>query len=202
MSQPRPTPSTPSPLELGDYFEAKYRANDDPWDYATSPYEAHKYAQTLAALPRPRYARALEIGCSVGVFTRLLAARCGDLLALDIAPSAVAQAQRRTADLPHVRVQRADAVQALPDGPFNLIVLAEVGYYWSPADLRRVRDAIVRHLAPGGDLVLVHWTPTIDDAHQTGDTVHAAFLDLERTTLVPLHHARFATFRLDVLRRV
>lgn len=196
--------SRPHPLQspLHDYFEAKYVAEDDPWDYATSPYEAHKYAQTLAALPRAHYAHALEIGCSVGVFTHRLAPRCDDLLAIDIAPSAVAQAQRRTADQPQVRVQQGDAVQALPPGPYDLIVLAEVGYYWSSTNLLRVRDAIVRALAPGGDLVLVHWTPAIDDAALSGDAVHAAFLALDHGAFSALRHARFHTFRLDVLRRV
>ena len=63
------------------YFDSLYAAEADPWAFATSDYEREKYAATLAALPRPHYARALEIGCSIGVLTRMLAGRVGASLA-------------------------------------------------------------------------------------------------------------------------
>ena len=55
------------------YFDRIYQQNPDPWNFETSPYEAEKYRRTLAALPRKRYMRALEIGCSIGVLTSQLA---------------------------------------------------------------------------------------------------------------------------------
>src|SRR6478609_8966907 len=58
-----------------DYFERVYREADDPWRFASSPYEAAKYAATLAAVPRARYRNAFEIGCSIGVLTERLAGR-------------------------------------------------------------------------------------------------------------------------------
>ena len=57
-----------------DYFETLYAGNEDPWDFATSEYEAEKYARSIAALG-PTYATAFEIGCSIGVFTERLATR-------------------------------------------------------------------------------------------------------------------------------
>src|ERR1700744_4973631 len=60
----------------GEYFDLLYAQRSDPWDFATSPYEAAKYAATLAALPKPRYKNALELGCSIGVLTQQLAPRC------------------------------------------------------------------------------------------------------------------------------
>ena len=57
------------------HFEDLYRRSADPWGFASSGYEAAKYAATLAALPRDRYARGLEVGCSIGVFTAALAGR-------------------------------------------------------------------------------------------------------------------------------
>ena len=71
----------PGSLPAG-YFEALYAAAPDPWDFEGSDYERGKYAATLAALPQPRYARALEVGCSIGVLTALLAPRCDRLLAV------------------------------------------------------------------------------------------------------------------------
>ena len=55
------------------YFDRKYAFDPDPWGFATSAYEADKYRATLAALPRARYRRALEVGCSIGVLTERLA---------------------------------------------------------------------------------------------------------------------------------
>jgi ubiquinone/menaquinone biosynthesis C-methylase UbiE len=84
------------------YFDHLYQQHADPWDFASSDYEARKYRTTLAALPGARYDTALEIGCSIGVFTRMLALRCHRLLALDVASYALAQARERCIDLPHV----------------------------------------------------------------------------------------------------
>jgi len=33
-----------------DYFKDVYDAQDDPWNFETSPYEAEKYQATIAAL--------------------------------------------------------------------------------------------------------------------------------------------------------
>ena len=41
------------------------------------------YAASLGVLPRPHYPRALEIRCSLGVFTAQLAERFGRLLGVD-----------------------------------------------------------------------------------------------------------------------
>ena len=89
--------SQPVPSLTVSYFDALYAASPDPLDFETSPYEAEKYAATLAALPRPRYRRALEVGCAIGVLTALLAPRCDALLALDGAEAALDRARRRVA---------------------------------------------------------------------------------------------------------
>ena len=49
------------------YFEALYAADEDPWDFTTSAYERAKYDRTVAALGDRRFARGLEVGCSIGV---------------------------------------------------------------------------------------------------------------------------------------
>ena len=49
--------------------------------YETSAAEKARYESVLRALGPRKFDRALEIGCSVGVFTELLAPRCGELLA-------------------------------------------------------------------------------------------------------------------------
>jgi SAM-dependent methyltransferase len=181
-----------------DYFETLYDGAADPWSFATSSYEAEKYARSLAAL-RPPYARALEIGCSIGVFTRELAERCESLLALDISERALARARERCADRPQVRFARAAVPHDFPAATFDLIACCEVGYYWSDADLAATRDRIAGALRPGGDLLLVHWLPKVDDYVRDGDAVHAAFLDDTRFAPVSAHRAE--RYRLDLLVR-
>ena len=87
------------------YFDALYARDDDPWRFATSAYESEKYAATLDALPATRFANAFEVGCSIGVLTRLLATRCDALLAADVAEAALSQARARCADCAHVMVR-------------------------------------------------------------------------------------------------
>ena len=84
------------------YFDALYAGDPDPWRFADSAYERAKYDATLAALTRPRYARAFEAGCSIGVLTRDLAPRCDALLAVDAAEAPLRQARARCAGLPQV----------------------------------------------------------------------------------------------------
>jgi hypothetical protein len=110
----------------GAFFEQRYRRDPDPWQFATSPYEQRRYDITLASLPRQRYERAFEPGCSVGALTERLAARCGSLLAMDGAPTAVREARRRCAPQPHVEVCCGEVPTAWPAGGFDLILLSEL----------------------------------------------------------------------------
>lgn len=205
MPNPPPTADhrTPSGSISPAYFEQAFAEDPDPWRFATSPYEAAKYAATLGALPRPRYRRAFEVGCAIGVLTRQLAERCGRLLAVDVAPAALAQARARLADLPHVEVRRMAVPGEWPEGPlsepFDLIVVSEVGYYLGSEDLDRLRQRCAGSAAPGGHLVLVHWTGETDYP-LTGDAVHEAFLADDAWRSV--HADRAPEYRLDVLERV
>jgi len=111
----------------------------------------------LRSLPELRYSSAFEPGCSIGVLTAALATRCDALLASDIAPTAVRLARERCARLRNVRIEQADMSQSLPDGPFDLIVLSELGYYFTRAELTRITRELAARMAPGGDFVAVHW---------------------------------------------
>jgi SAM-dependent methyltransferase len=185
------------------YFDDVYRANTDPWAFTTSPYERGKYTDTLAALPRPHYPRAFEIGCSIGVLTAQLAQRCDQLLSVDVSEAALAQARQRCADLPQVTLQRLQVPQEFPEGQFDLILLSEVGYYWSKPDLARAADQMLAALPAGGQLLLVHWTPVVPDYPQTGDEVHEFFLDKARPggPLRHVHGHHADKYRLDLFER-
>jgi SAM-dependent methyltransferase len=183
------------------YFAEIYQANLDPWNFETSLYEREKYLASLAALPLQRYRRAFEIGGSIGVLTRMLADRCDRLLSTDVSPVAQARAQTRCADQPQVEFQIMQFPRETPDQTFDLIVLSEVGYYLSERDLLIARNWIVNALRHGGHLLLVHWTPWVEDYPLTGDEVHDLFLGITPAPFSPVFSSRETNYRIDVLAR-
>ena len=181
-----------------EYFEKLYERSPDPWGFETSPYERRKYERTLNVLQgRQRgYRNALEVGCSIGVFTAMLAPLCDELWGVDVSEKAVASARERLASFPHVRVARRRLPEETPEGPFDLIVASEVLYYWPKevmlAALRRLEEV----LAPGGALLAVHWRKETKTYPLQGDEVHELLLRNTRlanttTTLEP-------EYRLDL----
>ena len=196
-------PDDPSPGSLPPgYFDDVYRAKADPWDFATSPYEAAKYDATLDALPRAHYPSAFEAGCSIGVLTERLAPRCGQLLSIDVSEQALAPARERCAGLPQVRFERRYLPGEFPAETFDLILVSEVGYYLSLPDLRRLRAQCISQLKPRGHLLLVHWTPPVPDYPLTGDAVHDEFLAAAKGGCL-LHKTgrRAERYRLDLFER-
>lgn len=154
------------------HFERLAHESEDPWDYAGSEYEQAKYRRTLAALP-PRTGATLELGCSVGVFTAMLAPRTSSLLAVDFSPTALGHAARRLDGVEKVELRRLTLPEETPPGPFETIVCAEVLYYWSPDLVRDGLRRIEAALAPGGALLAVHWRGADPRRELTGDDVHA-----------------------------
>ncbi|QGV70821.1 PIG-L family deacetylase [Clavibacter nebraskensis] len=163
-------PATPSAAER---FDAAYARAEDPWRVTTRWYERRKRLATLAALPDERYGRALEIGCSIGVTTAGLAERVDELLAVDVAPTAVERARVRLADAPHVRLEVRDVGDDWPAGTFDLVVMSEIGYYLDDAAFDRVLAALPGSLGATGTLVACHWRHPEGDFRRAGDEVHA-----------------------------
>ena len=183
-----------------EYFAGLYLAKDDPWDLATKWHDQRKYAVTVASLPRPRYRRCYEPGCSIGLLTRMLAPRCDEILAVDAIDSAVRQAREAVRDFPHVRVEQAIVPAELPDGTYDLIVVGDLLYYLSTEDLDALLDGLVERLEPDGDMVAVHFRDRQHGGNYDGFNAHADLLrrpDLERR----VHHED-EWFLLDILRRV
>ncbi len=158
-----------------NYFDEVYTDNADPFRLGDNWYEDRKYALTVAALPRARYRRALEPGCSIGILTEKLAARCDALVSTDIVTSALASAGARV-DSEHVRFVEwslTESWDVVAQGEtFDLIVLSEVGYYLDELDLRAALDTAITHLEPCGTLLAVHWRHPVADYPQSGDEVH------------------------------
>ncbi len=178
-----------------EHFERVYAASDDPWSFLTSPYEAEKYDRTLAMLGAS-YENVLEIGCSIGVFTRRLAERAHRVLAVDISVRALELAAAACSDLSNVTFARCDVTRAYPEGTFDLVVIAEVAYYWSSQDFARTQTAIAGSLGAAGELLLVHFLPEDSADGWGGDAVHEAFLRDAR--FERLRGSRYERYRIDV----
>lgn len=143
----------PPPLR----FNLLYFFRKDPWNFRTSPYEMKRYERTLAVLGGKSYPRVLEIGCSEGLFTSLLAPRSGCIEAVDCSTVALGRAMKTCARYRHVHFHCLDVRKQLPPPPFHLVSCTEVLYYLgSLSAVEDLRDRLVDLLIPSGHLLLVH----------------------------------------------
>jgi LmbE family N-acetylglucosaminyl deacetylase/SAM-dependent methyltransferase len=155
-------------------FEAHYDRKPEGWDFDGSWYERRKRAVTLAALPRERYRSALELGCATGVLTAALTERADAVLGTDIAAAPLERARSRA---PLATFVQAALPDEWPDGRWDLVVMSEVGYYLSPADLDATIDRVLASLDDDGVLVACHWRHPDDEAVTSGDAVDARLTD-------------------------
>ena len=186
MSAARATPAS---------FERLYAQSPDPWDYDSSPYERGKYDATLAALDGCSYDRALEVGCSIGAFTELLADRCRSLTALDFSVRAIEIARRRLRKQAHVRIMEASFPEQAPPGRWDLVVCSEVLYYLDRETLEQATEWLQDRLLEGATVLAVDWRGPAKTEPHDGDDVH----DLLRERLVSWHvlEGRQPGYRLD-----
>jgi SAM-dependent methyltransferase len=182
------------------WFEDLYAREGDPWRFETSPYERAKYDHTLEALPAARFASALEVGCANGVLTERLAPRCDRLLAVDVSETALAAAAARCGGLPQVVLERRRLPAEAPAGPFDLVLLSEVIYYWDSDDLRAAADWLRAAVPSGGHLLLVHWTGETDYPKSGDEAVGELFAMLGDAVEVARAERR-DRYRLDLWRR-
>ncbi len=155
-----------------EFFEEKYRASRDPWNFSSSSYELNRYEEIMRLLGDRTFNHGFEPGCSIGVLTESLAGRCRHLFAMDISPTAVAKARQRCERYPNVTVVEGALPDELPRGTFDLIVFSEIGYYFERGVLAEVRDLLTERLTKQGVLIGVHWLGVSPDHLLTGDEVH------------------------------
>jgi cyclopropane fatty-acyl-phospholipid synthase-like methyltransferase len=185
-----------------DYFRGLYAKDPDPWRFATSSYERDKYAATIAALGDRPIAKAFEVGCSIGILTRQLAARCGTLLAVDVAEEALIQARENCAALANVELRKMIIPFEWPEkhGTFDLILLSEVLYFLSPEDIRRTAIRTLQSTASGGIVLLVNWLGATDypcGGDEAVEIYRAACAESMSSKL----YRREAEYRIDLLER-
>lgn len=132
--------------------------------------------------------RVLDVGCGVGRWSRLLAARGAQVTGIDLSPTMIEEAERRAAQA-GVADRCTFHVQDVSDlrvrGQFDLVLAVTVlQHILDPAGLRAAVLAMTQRLAPGGRIVLLEAAP--DNAVSRCDTSvfrarrRAVYLDLFR----------------------
>lgn len=184
---------------MNAHFQQLYERSDDPWQVRQRWYEQRKRALLLASLPAPRYRHVFEPACGNGELTAMLSHRADRITASDLSPAAVQLTRQRLGEaaLKHVAVRCQRLPQEWPTGAnFDLIVISEMAYYLSEAELHELRGHAVRTLASDGALVLCHWRRPFSDRRLDTDAIHAAFDACPELHNIARHDE--ADFLLDV----
>ncbi len=188
-------------------FDQLYRSLPDPWSTAAGyyRYQLLKYQRALSLLPNRNYHRALDVGCGLGVLTRLLAPRAEHVLGIDLSRCAVESAGKMSAAFPHAHYRQADLLGSdVPSmGQFDLVVVFDTLYYlaaFSDDVLRQARCRLTQLLTPGGILLLVnHYYFHFDQLSRVSREIHDCFRWAPQLHL--LHERRRPFYLVSVLER-
>lgn len=102
---------------------------------------------------KARYARALDVGCAQGEFTRRLASCCDRVTGIDMSAGAVTVAKQRSSGMPNVDFVHGRFPDDGPGGRFDLICYLEALYYVDDEGGDRILERIDAVL-DGGVLLL------------------------------------------------
>lgn len=121
--------------------------------------------------------RVLDVGCGVGRWSRLLAARGAQVTGVDLSPTMIDQAQRRAAaeavaDRCRFRVQ--DLSRLDIEGQFDLVLgVTVLQHILDPELLRAAVRGMRMRLAPGGRMIVLEAAP-VSVANRCDTTVFRA----------------------------
>jgi 2-polyprenyl-3-methyl-5-hydroxy-6-metoxy-1,4-benzoquinol methylase len=177
------------------------------------------YCQNLALRPWLDIApgtRVLDVGCGVGRWSSMLAARGGLVTGMDLSPTMIGEAQRRAKAMGvanQCRFLVQDLAQLDAGEKFDLIVgVTVLQHILEPRALRAAVERMVDHLAPGGRMVLLEAAPARVAKHCDTTVFRARernvylnlFADagLEVRALTGVDPAPFKTWLLPHLRRL
>mgnify|MGYP000007477434 CR=1 FL=1 len=138
-------------------FEHKYATHGDYFGYQTKPYEITKYERTVDLMRKWRResGSALEIGCSVGVFTAMIAAEFDRLTAVDLASEALVLAEKQVAGAGNVSYVQSDLLSLKLGARFDIIFCAEVLMYVREKDAASACQVLDAHLGEKGLIIEV-----------------------------------------------
>ncbi|HKW48861.1 MAG TPA: methyltransferase domain-containing protein [Gemmatimonadaceae bacterium] len=128
--------------------------------------------------------RALDFGCGVGRILIPLAARCREVIGVDVSAAMLAEARRNCdgAGASHVRLVSSDDDLSAVDGKFDLVHSYIVLQHVPIERGERIVRALASRLAPGG-VGIIHATY----AHATGAPLLGRLLYWARTRIPAAH---------------
>ena len=155
---------TLAPPKDAVYFEQLYQTHADPWDYRQAAEQA-KYRLTLEAAWRwqPHPSRVLDVGCSLGYLTELLAGYAPEVCAFDISETAVRLTQKRCAahhSLTRFDIRLGDVLSpSFAAGQFDVVFAGDVlqGAFESSHHAVEAVRALLPLLTPGGVLIVADY---------------------------------------------
>ncbi len=128
-------------------FDRLATLSTDGWDH-----NRHYHPFLLRHAPA-RCERALDIGCGTGAFSRSLAHRSRQVLALDLSPQMIRLARERSMDISNIEYQVADVLNSdLPVNQFDCVVSIATLHHL-PFEL--MLEKMKRVLRPGGVLLVL-----------------------------------------------
>jgi SAM-dependent methyltransferase len=160
--------------------------------------------------------RVLDVGCGVGRWSRLVAARGATVTGVDLSPTMIAQAQRRATDegvAERCRFRVQDLSKLDLGEQFDLVLgVTVLQHILDTSALRAAVIGMTAHLAPGGRMILLEAAPT-GVINRCDSTVFRArqrdvYLDLfrecdlELRALTGVDPAPFRTQLLPYIRRL
>jgi ubiquinone/menaquinone biosynthesis C-methylase UbiE len=120
-----------------------------------------EYSQTeqalLAELHPSDKGRYLEIGCGPGTWTRVVAARAAEVIAIDISANMLEQAKKYVGDVGHVTYVHGDAAEYQPEGQLSGVFSFRVLEYVKGWQELLTRAAA--HIESGGRVTICTKTP-------------------------------------------
>jgi SAM-dependent methyltransferase len=126
------------------------------------------FEQRLALAPWLRVApgtRVLDVGCGVGRWSRLLAARGAIVTGVDISPTMIAEARRRASAegvADRCRFHVTDLAALDVEGEFDMVLgVTVLQHILDPVALHAALARIRSRLAPGGRIVLLEVAPAV-----------------------------------------
>lgn len=142
-------------------FIQLYKVSCDPWhaDVDSPPYEG--VLDLLRKLERKPRA-ILDLGCGNGAFSAKIKKLFPDaeVFGLDVSPNAIAEASQRHAGITFfVNDIRKIDQKKFCGKRFDLILMLDLLYYFSPSEQRSILKSIKGILASGGYLLVRSWTP-------------------------------------------
>jgi SAM-dependent methyltransferase len=160
--------------------------------------------------------RVLDVGCGVGRWSSLLAARGAVVTGMDLSPTMIAEAQRRAAAngvASRCRFLVQDLAQLDAGEKFDLVLgVTVLQHILDPEALRAAVERMSDHLAPGGRMVLLEAAPTGPAIHCDTTVFRArqrnvylelfAHAGLELHAITGVDPAPFKTWLLPHLRRL